>query len=175
MAIVIRYCASSRVAVAAIAAILLHFGAWYIVTNKRLAYAKWNEGEMHVSTLAPLSGLHMRGPWLPQFEQLIRFAEREIPRDDAVLCLPGEDLFYFTTGRRPRVPVLMFDATVNPLSPPEIVSMTEKRHVRWIVVKRRLQINGLPFPEAATTLQLLGPRLGPVASLENYDVYRLDE
>jgi hypothetical protein len=173
MAIVIRCCATSRVAVAVIAATLLHVGAWYIVTNKRLAYAKWNEGEMHVSTLAPLSGLHVRGPWLPQFEQLVQFAEREIPRDDAVLCLPGEDLFYFTTGRRPRVPVLMFDATVNPLSPREIVSMTEGRHVHWIVVKRRLQINGVPFPELEQTLRLLGGRLTPAARLDNYDIYRL--
>ena len=128
---------------------------------------------MHVSTLAPLSGLHVRGPWLLQFVQLIRFAEQEIPREDAVLCLPGEDLFYFTTGRRPRVPVLMFDATVNPLSPREIVSMTEQRHVRWIVVKRRLQINGDPFPELGETLRLFGSRLTPAARLDNYDIYRL--
>jgi hypothetical protein len=67
----------------------------------------------------------------------------------------------------------MFDATVNPLSPREIVSMTEGRHVHWIVVKRRLQINGVPFPELEETLRLLGGRLTPAARLDNYDIYRL--
>ena len=58
----------------------------------------------------------MRCSWLPDFEELVQYTDKEIPRDEGILMLPGEDLFYYTTGRRPRFPVLMFDHTVNPLS-----------------------------------------------------------
>ena len=51
----------------------------------------------------------------------MRFADQEIPRDDGLLMIPGEDLFYYATGRRPRFPVLLFDHTVNPYSPEEII------------------------------------------------------
>jgi len=149
-------------------AVLLHFGCWYVWNNNRLIYAKWNEGLMHTSSLPPLRGLHVRGEWLPEFEELIQFANAHIPPSDAILSFPGEDLFYFTTGRRPRVPVLMFDHTVNPYSPEEIAAFD----VRWVVVKRRLQVNGDPFPELGRTLPLLQPHFALVARLKNYDIYR---
>lgn len=156
-----------RTEVAAIvAAVMLLLGWPYIVSNDRLTYAKWNDGPLHASTLPALRGLRMRGEWLPEFEQVVAFAEANIPRDDAILFLPGEDFFYFTTGRRPRVPVLMFDRTVNPLSPAQIAALP----VHWVIVKRRLQLNGEPFPELHATLALLHGRL--VARLANYDVYR---
>jgi hypothetical protein len=141
-----------RVEVAAVVAALMLAAAWpYVVNNERLTYAKWREN-------ARTS---------PQFEELVAFAGKNIPRDDAILCMPGEDLFYFTTGRRPRVPVLMFDRTINPYSPAEIAAFP---NVRWVIVKRRLQINGDPFPELAETLALMHPRL--VARLANYDIYK---
>ncbi len=151
-----------------VSVVLLHFGAWYVWNNKRLAYASWNEGVMHTSSIAALRGLHMRGEWLPEFEELIAFSEAYIPRSDAILFLPGEDLFYFTTGRRPRVPVLMFDRTVNPYSPAQIASFD----VQWVIVKRRLQIHGQPYPELDATLQLLRTRFVPIARLKNYYIYR---
>ena len=151
-----------------VSAVLLHFGSWEVWNNNRLIYAKWNEGAMHTSSLAPLRGMHVRGEWLPEFEELIRFTNAHIPPNDAILSLPGEDLFYFTTGRRPRVPVLMFDHTVNPYSPEEIAAFG----VQWVIVKRRLQVNGDPFPELGRTLQLLRPHLALVARLTNYDIYR---
>ncbi len=150
-----------------VSVVLVHFGAWYVWNNKRLAYARWDEGALHASTLAPLRGMHIRGEWLPEFEELVAYADAHIGRNDVVLCMPGEDLFYFTTGRRPRVPVLMFDQTVNPYSPAEIAAS----NAQWVIVKRRLQIRGEPFPELNATLALMRPQL--VARLANYDIYRL--
>jgi hypothetical protein len=166
IAIVFRSIDQPRVSAVIVSVVLVHFGAWYVWNNKRLAYARWDEGMMHTSSLAPLRGMHVRGEWLPQFEELIAYAEAHIGRNDAVLCLPGEDLFYFTTGRRPGVPVLMFDQTVNPYSPAEIAALP----VQWVIVKRRLQIRGEPYPDLNATLALMRPQL--VARLANYDIYR---
>ena len=90
-------------------------------SHERLDYANLSEGEIVRSTLPALAGLSVRGPWIPQFEELVRYSDREIPREDGLLMIPGEDLFYYTTGRHPRFPVLMFDHTLNPYSPEEIV------------------------------------------------------
>ena len=54
--------------------------------------------------------------------------------------IPGEDLFYYATGRRPRFPVLMFDHTVNPYSPEEIVEISRRRNICWLIVKKNLQL-----------------------------------
>jgi hypothetical protein len=149
--------------------------AWpYVRDNHRLTYVKWDadEGELEHATLAPLRGLSMRGNWLSDFEELVDWTESNIPRGDAILSLPGEDLFYFTTGRRPRVPVLMFDRTINPYDARQLARIAEERDVRWLIVKRELQINGTPMGNLDATLALLRPRFAIAVRLSNYDVYR---
>lgn len=149
--------------------------AWpYVRDNQRLTYIKWDEdeGSLEHATLPPLRGLAMRGNWLSDFEELVDWTESNIPRGDAILCLPGEDLFYFTTGRRPRVPVLMFDRTINPYDAHQLARIADERDVRWLIVKRELQINGTPMENLGETLALLRPSFAPAARLSNYDVYR---
>jgi hypothetical protein len=156
----------SIIAATIISAVLLLHAVPYVINNNRLVYAKVNEGATQRSSLAPLRGLTVRGPYLPDFEELVAWTDKNIPRDDAILCLPGEDLFYFSTGRSPRVPVLMFDRTINPYSARQIASWP----VRWIIVKRNLQINGTPMEELPEVLRLTNP--APAIRLRSYDVYR---
>ena len=155
-----------------VGATMLVVGADYIATSHRLIYAKIADGPPVRSSIPALRGLTMRGRWLPDFEELVAFADRQIPRDDAILSMPGEDLFYFTTGRVPKFPVLMFDSTINPYSPSEIAALAEERGVGWIIVKKHLQVNGDPMPELGQTLALLSSRFHLVQRLANYDVYR---
>jgi hypothetical protein len=121
--------------------------------------------------LPALEGLSMRGPWIPEFEDLVRFSEMEIPKDDGVLMIPGEDLFYYTTGRHPRVPVLMFNHTVNPYSPEQVLASSRSENIRWLAVKRKLQIQGTPYEDEAALPQLLPGDFQHVESPRNYDVY----
>ncbi len=162
----------STVPAVVIALVTLHHGWLYVANHERLTYAKVAEGEAHRSTLPALRGLVLRGPWLPDFEELVAWTDRNIPRGDAILAMPGEDLFYFATGRRPRIPVLMFDHTVNPYAPREIASLAVARDVRWVIVKKRLQLNGTPMPELGTTLAFLRPGFEVAAELRNYTIYR---
>jgi hypothetical protein len=153
---------------------LLASGWYYAWSHERLSYAKLSEGEMVHSTLPELAGLSVRGPWIPEFERLVRFAQQEIPVEDGLLLIPGEGLFYYTTGRRPRFPVLLFDHTVNPLSPEEIQRMARARNIRWLIVKKELQVNGEPVEDKARLLALLSQDFQLVQSLGIYDVYRRD-
>jgi hypothetical protein len=127
------------------------------------------------STLPELAGLSVRGPWIPEFERLMRFARQEIPVDDGLLLIPGEDLFYFTSGRRPQFPVLMFDHTVNPFSPEEIQRIARARNIRWLIVKNELQVNGEPVQDKATLLALLLQDFHLVRNLGIYDVYHREK
>lgn len=158
--------------VSVIAMFLIISGAFYVVSRERLSYANVWEGEITRSNLPALKGLSVRGPWIPQFEELVRYSEKEIPIDDGILMIPGEDLFYYTTGRHPRSPVLMFDHTVNPYSPLRVQAVAKSANINWLVVKRNLQIQGTPYEDEAALLQLLLSDFQLAQHLENYDVYK---
>jgi hypothetical protein len=156
-----------------VAASLLAAGGHYVWTHERLDYANLSEGELARPTLPALKGLSVRGSWVPDFEELVAYTEREIPRDEGILMLPGEDLFYFSTGRRPRFPVLMFDRTVNPYSPEEVVELARQTDIRWLVVKEDLQLDEDQVEEDRDRmLELLKQDFKQVESLNNYRIYR---
>ena len=155
-----------------VAVSMLVSGGYYVWSHERLDYADLSEGEMARPTLPALAGLSVRGSWIPHFEELVRFAEREISTEAGVLMIPGEDIFYYTTGRHPRFPVLMFDHTANPYSPDEIVALARARKICWLVVKRNLQLEGEPVEDKNRLLELLRQDFTQVDSLNNYDVYR---
>jgi hypothetical protein len=155
-----------------IAISLLVSGGFYLWSRERLGYANVWDGAITRSTLPALQGLSMRGPWIPQFEELVRYSEKEIPPEDGLLMIPGEDLFYYATGRHPRFPVIMFDHTVNPYSPEQVLALSRSEKIQWLVVKRNLQMQGTPYEDEATLLQLLLADFLPVKRLENYDVYK---
>jgi hypothetical protein len=151
---------------------MLVSGGFYIASHERLNYADVSTGEVSRSALPALADLSMRGPWISQFEELVRFADREIPKEQGLLMVPGEDLFYYATGRRPRFPVLMFDHTVNPYSPEEIVEISRRRNICWLILKKKLQRSDEPVEDKSRLLEMLRGDFSPVQSLTNYDVYR---
>ena len=157
---------------AIVVASLLISGAFYVRAHERLDYANLSDGELARSTLPQLKGLSVRGQWLPDFEELVRYSETNIPRDDGLMLIPGEDLFYYTTGRRPRFPVLLFDHTTNPYSPEEIAKLCRDKNIRWVIVKQDLQLEEDPVENREHLIELLEKDFEQVESLNNYDIYR---
>ena len=152
---------------------LLIAGGAYVWSHERLDYAKLDDGQLAEATLPELKGLSLRGNWIPNFEQLVHYAEQEIPGGDAILMLPGEDLFYYTTGRQPRIPVLMFDRTVNPYTPDEVLKIGRDLPVRWLIVKHELQLDDDVVDEDKARLaKLLKQDFKIVKRLKGYDVYQ---
>src|SRR6266702_4235993 len=148
-------------------------GTFYVWSNERLEYANLSDGEVARSTLPQLKGLSIRGAWIPNFEELVRYTERAIPRDDGLLILPGEDLFYYTTGRHPRFPALLFDHTTNPYSAEEILNLCRERDIRWVIVKQELQLEDDQVDQEKERItEVLEQDFEQVDSLGNYDIYR---
>ena len=155
---------------------LLISGGCYVWSHERLDYANLDDGGLTRSTLPQLKGLSIRGDWLPNFEELVSYAEREIPREEGILIIPGEDLFYYTTGRRPQFPVLLFDNTVNPYSADEILKLARERNIRWLIVKQDLQDEDEQLEKQRDELtEALEQEFEQVESLKDYDIYRRND
>ncbi len=151
---------------------LLVCGGLYAIGHNRMDYVLIPDEPVEAATLPMLRGMHDAGPFLSDFEELLHFAAREIPPQDALLLLPGEDPFYFATGRTPRFPVLLMDRTTDPFSPVELLGEAGRRNVRWVIVKTTLQSVANALPEKAETLQLVSQQFMLVEKLHGYDVYR---
>jgi len=159
-----------------ICACLIIAGRAYVYSHERLDYANLDEGALTKSNLAALQGMRTRGDWLPNFEELVKYTDANIPRDEPILILPGEDLFYYATGRRPQFPVLLFDHTVNPYSPAEIVKLARDRNVNWLIIKQDLQDEDEGIEKQRDDLtEALEQEFEQVESLKGYDIYKRGE
>jgi phage tail protein X len=157
---------------AVIAATFAVCGGLYTFSEERLDYVQLPEGPVVHATAPALRGMADPGPFLPDFEELLRFAANEIPVSDGLILIPGEDPFYFATGRVPQFPVLLFDRSTDPLSPEQLIAEARKRNIRWLIVKRNLQIKEDVTPQREETLKALQQVFLPYRKLGSYDVYR---
>jgi hypothetical protein len=167
---------ASRGFVPALAALvsltLLVCGGFYTASEERLSYANLPDAPVEHSAFPALAGMATPGPYLPEFDELLRYAAWNIPQDDGLILIPGEDPFFFATGRVPRFPVLLFDPTTDPYSPAETATLAGANNIRWLIVKRDLQIKIDTTPRRAATLQALMGEFTLAAHLRGYDVYR---
>jgi hypothetical protein len=153
-------------------------GGLYAIGHERMNYLQIPDQpnqldqQIYRATISPLRGMADRGPYLPELEELVRFADAEIPSSDAILLLPGEEPFYFATGRVPQFPVQIFDLTTDPYSPEELLEAARSRNIRWVIEKTRLQSTEDPLPERGRTMTLVAEEFALYQRLAGYDVYR---
>jgi hypothetical protein len=148
-------------------------GTLYAISEERLSYIKTSTDPVTRSTLPELAGMSAHGPYLPAFDQLVHFATIEIPATDGLILIPGEDPFYFATGRIPQFPLLLFDNTTDPYTPYQLLNLSRTRNIRWLIVKRNLQLNEDPTPQPQAILQALQQDFALYRSLDNYDIYKI--
>ena len=150
-------------------------GGFYAASEERLSYANLPDGPPMHSAFPVLAGLATPGPYVPEIDELLRYAQANIPFDDGIAIVPGEEPFYFATGRAPQFPVPFFDPTIDPYSPAEIAALIQTRNIRWLIVKTDVQTKEDPTPDRAELIRLLLPQFTPVAHLRGYDVYRVKQ
>jgi hypothetical protein len=157
---------------AVISITLLVCGGFYMTSEERLSYANLPDGPPMHSAFPALAGLATPGPYVPEIDELLRYSEANIPSNDGILLIPGEELFWFATGRAPQFPVPFFDPTIDPYSPAEIAALVRSRNIRWLIVKTDVQTKKDPTPDRAALIELLMREFTPVERLRGYDVYR---
>lgn len=168
--------ASARWLVPAVASVVcvtfLVCGGLYAAGHDRMNYLQIPNQPVSRASLPALRGMADRGPYLADWEELVRFTSAEIPLQDGILLLPGEEPFYFATGRTPQFPVQIFDRTTDPYSAQELIAEAQRRNIRWVILKTRLQSTEDPLPEAAETHRLIAQEFALYRKLAGYDVYR---
>jgi hypothetical protein len=157
---------------AVISATFLVCGGLYAIGHERLNYIQIPDEPLRRSALPALRGMAARGPFLPDLDQLVRFTEEQIPRQDGILLLPGEEPFFYGTGRVPQFPVQIFDQTTDPYSASELIQEARNRNIQWVILKTRLQSNENPLPDRYKMLDLITREFSLVRKLDGYDVYR---
>jgi hypothetical protein len=162
----------ARPLTAVIAATFLLCGGLYATSHERTSYIHLDGPETH-TTLPELRGLTTPGPWIPAFEELVRVTNAEIPVTDGILILPGEDPFYFATGRTPQFPILLFDPATDPYTPQQTLDQARTHNIRWLIVSRNLQLNAPPTPDLPEVLSILQQDFTLYHALTSYDIYRL--
>lgn len=157
---------------AVLALLLTVSGSVYTLSNERLTFIDVNApGPVARSTFPSLFGLSARGPYLPDLDEILRWTEQHVPREDAIVFLPGEDPAFYALGRRPRLPSVYFYDIAGPLPPEEVARSADEVGLRWVFVKDRLQITDPP-PLHETLVALLTEGAQLVANVGAYRVYR---
>ncbi len=152
------------------AAALLVCGGVYATSLARLSYADIPEGAAVGSQVTALRGMRTPGKYMENFDELVRWTDENIPQGDALLVIPGEDPFYYATGRVPRFPVTMMDPATDPYSAEELMNETRRRGVKWVIMKTKLQSKENPMPGQEETLELVERNYGVVIQLKGYEV-----
>jgi len=156
---------------ATIAVTLLLCGSLYAISLERLDYIHL-DGAISRSSLPALRGITTPGPWLSNFENLVRFAGKSIPKTDGIVLIPGEEPFYFTTGRTPQFPILLTDRATDPYTPQQTAAEMRAHNIRWLILKRDLQLTAPPEYETPELLQAVQHDFVLYRQLPGYNVYR---
>ena len=154
-----------------IAATFLINGSLYAVSHERLSYIQLDGTRAH-ATLPGLRGLTTPGPWIPGFEELIRVTNAEIPPNDGILLVPGEDPLYFATGRTPQFPILLFDPATDPYTPQQTRDQARDRNIRWLILDTNPQLAASPYDQLPAVTAVLLQDFAPYRTLANFTIYR---
>jgi hypothetical protein len=146
-------------------------GSLYATSHERLSYIHL-DGPVSRATLPELRGLATPGHWIPDFEELIRVTNAEIPTSDGILCIPGEDPFFFATGRTPQFPILLFDPATDPYTPEQTRDEARAHNIRWLILSRETQLTASPYDALPAVTQALLPDFAPYRTLTGYTIYR---
>jgi len=155
-----------------LAVMLLVSGFGYTLSEDRLEFVDVRAaGPVMRSTFPTLAGLSARGPYIRDLDEILRWTEANVPRDEPIVFLPGEDPVFYALGRRPRLPSVYFFDVANPVSFDEILRSADEVGLRWVFVKERIQMTvAPPLNDAYAAALTEGATL--VAEVGPYRVYR---
>ncbi|TMC70230.1 MAG: hypothetical protein E6J13_09735 [Chloroflexi bacterium] len=156
----------------ALALVLTVSGAAYTLTNARLLFVDANApGPVIQSEFPALAGLSARGPYIGDLDAILFWIRDNVPPDDAIAFLPGEDPAFFALDRRPRLPSVYFYDVATPYTPSETARFADEVDLRWVFVKDRLQLVEEP-PLEQSLIAALTRNATLVTQVGPYRVYR---
>jgi len=165
-----RFALGSAVVIASAGISIL--GYRHVANEERLGFADLS-GPVQRATSPALRGLATPGTYVEDFERLLDLTGTLIPASDAVVLVPGEDPFFFATGRRPRFPIVLFDDTAVPYDLNTLDRLLEERDVRWVIVKTDRQLLNTSWtPLDRFVRDVLPQRYVVIQNIPRYTIFR---
>ena len=103
-----------------------------------------------------LAGLATPGPYLPEIDELLRYAQANIPFDDGMVLRSRRGAVLLC--HRPRGRAFRCRSSIPPsilIRPPRSPRWCSSRNIRWLIVKRDLQTKEDPTPNRAELMDAL--------------------
>ncbi len=97
-------------------------------------------GQPQSASISSLQGLSTPGIWIPEFENLIKYVDQNIPASDKIAFLPGEDVFYEVTGRRNPMFCFCFLREACESNLNQAFKDAKEKRVDWVIVKTKFQL-----------------------------------
>ncbi len=140
----------------------------YFVRNERLKFIPW-KGKIEKATNSKLVGVATPGNWIPELEEMLKFVQNNISKDDKIVTVPGEDPFFYLTERQPT----LFFTTMTPAVFNFDLDYFYNRciidGIKWIIVKTKLQHQD--YINTGDLIIKIKNRYGLYKSLKAYDIY----
>lgn len=164
---------AAEVTGAVLAGLLLIWGMAYTLSDRRLLYADVHApGPIVTSSFPSLAGLSARGPYVADLDGILEWIGANVPADEPIAVIPGEDPIFYALARRPALSsvLFIFNDVATPYSAAEIAREADDKSLRWVIVKDRLQLANAP--DETELVGLLTARAALVAHVGPYRVYR---
>lgn len=141
----------------------------YIYQNVRLSYFS-KSGIQVKATISGLEHISTPGPWINEMENMIAYVQHNIPKDDSIVALPGEDPLYYLTKRTPPLPYFQYLTTTFPYSDKDYAKAIMNNKIKWVIFKRHTQFEDWKNPK--TLLVYIAPYFGLFRQIPGYDIYK---
>ncbi|MBI4065015.1 hypothetical protein HY409_01430 [Candidatus Gottesmanbacteria bacterium] len=131
-----------------------------------------NDGPIYTSRMGTLAGLSTPGTWIPNMEDMFSYVQSHIPRNDAVVFIPGEDPFYSYTKRHNPLPYSYMGPVGAPKDVGQWMDLVRAAHIRWIIVKTDVQC-WWAYQDMKPYISAFSKYYDLVEVRNNYSFYRL--
>jgi hypothetical protein len=131
------------------------------------------ELESQTATWPGLKGFTTPGPWVQNFEELLTWTKANIPHDDRVISLPGEDPFYSVSGRTPQLSLFLLIGGGFPFDLDWLEKEIRTHKIQWIILKTDLQLPRV-FIKTDGLMKNLSHDFSLVQTLKGYEIYKLN-
>ncbi|NQU34171.1 MAG: hypothetical protein HQ521_13140 [Bacteroidetes bacterium] len=175
-AILISYCYKNfeemRTGLAIIIAILTFTLALNSINDSRLSFVD-TKGPHTMAESSLLSGLGTNGSWFNDLNEIEQYINTNIPENESIYFIPGEDPLYYLTGRTPKLNYFQLNSITLSRDLDSVYADINMAGIKWVIIKTKLQcergfINYDLLADSIKNNYVL------YRKLDSYEIYRLD-
>ncbi len=138
--------------------------------NTRLSYIPLN-GKLQKATRSNFEFVATPGNWISEMEECFTYIDSNIPKEESIIGIPGEDPIYFATQRTPELRYFSLNSNVCPFSEKQICNDIMLNNIKWIILKTNPQMP-VGFFSTDSIKSFIKSDYKLVKVIKGYEIYR---